>query len=237
MNQMTEQERNDFLAELEKDDSLRKEVELHKDISGSLASEDLHQFRNVLKEANQHNEQQTKTPTAKVRRLSTMRILAIAASVLFVVMLIRFIPGSSDLSNQELFASYHETYPMLLNQRGVSEDLEADYRAAVVAYQTENFDEAKNLFKKINSATDNNTYIFYEAISNLESSDPNGAILLFKKLIERGDPLFREQSKWFLAMSYLKLDKSEECSKILNEIGQGEFKYKEASELLKALSQ
>lgn len=56
---------------------------------------------------------------------------------------------------------------------------------------------------------------------------------MFQKIIQQNDLLFWEESKGYLAMNYLKLGNIKEYKQALIEIGQGEFKYKAAIELLR----
>jgi hypothetical protein len=119
---MTEEEQRDFEQQIEKNPLLKLEVDLHQDIGESLKGEKIHQFRNVLKETDKNWGTKKNDQKLKIRSINFRRVMAIAATVLLLVMAYQvFFSGDSALSNEQLFADNFQPYQMLLSQRSISE--------------------------------------------------------------------------------------------------------------------
>ncbi len=115
---------------------------------------------------------------------------------------------------------------------------------------TKNWDEAKNAYrdaqfeKAITSigAIPNPTteQLFYLGLSYLYQKEPDleKAAFYFTSNLERRDGNFKDESRWFLALTLIKMNKKEEAKSILQQLlrmGENGWKSKEAKKLLEKL--
>lgn len=235
---MTIEERRAFEQLIKNDPALREEVELHQQIGGTLKGEKIHQLRDVLKETDKNWGVEGGDQKVKPRTINFRRIIAIAATVLLMVVAYQFFfPGSGAISNEQLFADNFQPYQMLLSQRNLSQEEKNEVlENAISAYTKGDFQNASEAFLKLSENDPNDiSYQFYHAVATLGAKDNDTSIKLFRKIIAAENHPFKEQSQWYLALAYLQKGETKSVEKSLKKIQSGQFKYAEAQQILKEL--
>ncbi|MEM6698220.1 MAG: tetratricopeptide repeat protein [Bacteroidota bacterium] len=234
--EMRGEELENFEAQLQVDEALRDELELHQQISETLKGEKVHELRSVLKEVNQNWEDGSKKESARVIQFNLKRILTIAAAVVLLFFAYQFLMPS-NLSSQEIYATHFEPYPMLLNQRSIDQktDDQATYNNAISFYTKQQYPEALTAFEKLLATQpDNITYQFYQANILLADNKAEQAIPVFQKILDGDHPNFEEQARWYLAMAHLQREDLKNAKALLEKIEAGQYKSKEATKILKS---
>ena len=233
---MSAEEREKFEAEIENDPVLKQELKLHQEVSTTLKGEKIHEFRSVLAEVDQNWGPKKNEEKGKVRGINFRRVLAIAATVLLLVVsyLVLF-TGRESLSSDQLFADNFQPYQMLLSQRNISaEEKNLLLESAIAAYSNGNFQNASSTFEQLlQSEPENISYKFYRAVSAIGANDNDTAIQLLNDIIAASDHPFTEQSQWYLGLAYLQKGDMKKASTVFNEIGAGQYKYEAAKQVLK----
>jgi tetratricopeptide (TPR) repeat protein len=241
---MTADGRRDFERRLDTDPALRAEVLLHREVTETLRGEKVHELRRVIKDVDQSFTIPKSTNlragpnNSRSRILSFPRVLSIAAAVLVLVVAVFVLMPDRSVGTDTLFAQHYEPYEMILNQRSVdeTETLEQLIRTAVMAYETKDFEQAAILFENLSQEQpDAETFQLYLGVSLLSSGAAEAAIITLEKLNEKASPLFVEQSRWYLAMAYLKSSNVAQAKSTLQRIETGAFQYVAAQEILKEL--
>jgi tetratricopeptide (TPR) repeat protein len=115
---------------------------------------------------------------------------------------------------------------------------------------TKNWDEAKNAYREAQfekaisaiEAIPNPTteQLFYLGLSYLYQKEPDleKAMFYFTTNLERRDGNFKDESRWYLALTLIKMDRKEDAKNILQQLlrmGENGWKAKEAKKLLEKL--
>ncbi len=235
---MTEGERKAFELQIENDSVLKAEVELHQQVEASLKGEKIHELRSALTDVDQNWGTQKNEQKRKARTINFRRIIAIAATVLLMVMAYQvFFSGDSTLSNEQLFADNFQPYQMLLSQRDISQSEKNEVlENAILAYAKGDFQNAATAFQQLSKNDPSDiSYQFYLAVAQLGAENNEAAIDSFKQIISIENNPFKEQSQWYLALAFLQKRDTENAQKSLIKIQPGQFKSVEAQQILKEL--
>jgi len=160
----------------------------------------------------------------------------IAASVaaLFVISFILIKYSNSAVDNSELFASYYHSYHFVTDQTR-SSDLTVDSLVikAVELYKSENYTEASKVI--INALELNDKHVkarFLHGLTLLEAGGYSDAANEFNSILSDHDS-YNIESRWYLALCYLKLEKTQQAKKLLKELSHSKNLYqKRALEIL-----
>ncbi len=234
--EMQGEELHDFEKKLLNDSDLKEELNLHQQVAETLKGEKIHQLRSVLNDIDKKWETPSKQKPAKVINFNFRRILTIAAAIALLITGYQLFTNS-NLSSEELYAANFETYPMLLNQRDIDPTINIKaYSNAITFYLNGQNQEAIVAFDQlIKLEPDNNTYEFYKGNLLLAENKSDEAIPIFQKIINGNHPLLVEQTRWYLALAFLKQNDQENAKALLEEIKPGRYKSKEAAKILKQL--
>ena len=172
-------------------------------------------------------------PMTAKRTLQRRFIMGIAASLLLLAGFWWWNDGmtsASDLTNAALF---NERFAAPSVRMGQNDDIK-NWADAKDAYRDKRFDNAVSLIEGI--PTPSIEQQFYLALSRVYSEKPDfeKAALGFKNIFDNGDGNFKDEARWFYALTCLKTGKNDEAKQILETIQSGKgWKSKEANELLK----
>lgn len=140
-------------------------------------------------------------------------------------------------NDASLFAEYFELYRDPPNARGTSPQENTDWALAAKAYRAKNFNAAYPLFDQL-SQTEKQNYLahFYAGQCLLATStNIDQAIKHFKTVLE-SDNDYRQQSQWYLALSYLQQGKKEEAQDLLKTLAKvGTYQKEQVLQLLDKL--
>ncbi|MCK4561675.1 MAG: hypothetical protein KAT78_02105 [Flavobacteriaceae bacterium] len=224
-NKLSSEENIVFQELLEKDDSFKKEVQLHVNLKKVIEKKDDSDFRNLISKI----ESKAKRPKQK----NSITKWLIAASIISILGLSYFLTLEKSMSTQELFTNYFKPYRnvILPMQRNSSQQNEKEI--AFVAYDHGEYEKAILLFSKLYTSTKEPYYLFYKANALLKLERANEAVPLLLEHLKTNDTL-TEKSNWYLALAYLKLnDKVNAKFSLKKVIIEGKYKIKEAENLLK----
>jgi len=233
--EMSTLERTDFESRLSTNKALRAELKLHQEVQETIQDKNLTNLHGVLLQADSEFKgknlalKQTKTVS-----LFSKKIFSLAAAIALLIGVTIWL-WQPSASSSDVFASNYEPYIMILNKRSDAPNAES-IRNAVKYYELGNYLEAAAAFKDLaNSDTENITYHFYTAISLLSAGRADKSIPIFEEIIKSEDIIFREQSRWYVAMAWLQKNDLGNARKILREIHEGAYKFQEAQEILKTI--
>ena len=114
--------------------------------------------------------------------------------------------GSGTLSNDELFAAYYEPHSFANGVRG-GEDATNNYDKAIAALKQSDNDNAIRLLQSHLTEQASDVKAAYAlAIAFMEANPPQygQAATYFQLVIDDGKSLMVDQSKWYLALIYIK---------------------------------
>ncbi len=227
--ELTAKERSEFDALLNSDADFKEEVQFHTDLKSVTEAEDDDQFREMLSDF----ESKARMEKPSVKRFPVKWL--VAASILLVVGLTYFFTIDPSVSTQDLFVSNFEPYRNVVHPVTRGEDATDTKTEAFSSYQTKDYKTALSLFTKLYTDTQEPYYLFYRANALIELNRAEEAIPLLQEHLGTEDSLVKN-SRWYLAMAYLKLDDLENTKRMLREVVRNAaYKTEEAQKLLDAL--
>ena len=162
----------------------------------------------------------------KLRKSKRMNWLAAAAVMALAITFAFFWQGNAGPQFDDYFSHFNQ----LERNRG---DASSSYTAALEAYSRRNYEEAFNLFSKLEDAPIEAS--FFEGVSALAADRAQLAINAFLKA--GVDPMNRyyQQTRWYLALAYWQAGEVEKARKYWSSIPEGEFNFELAQALLRLL--
>ena len=161
-----------------------------------------------------------------LRRIKTSTPLRIAAIVVgFAIItspLVLYLNSNQQNKTDKLFFTNFSPYMNITTQRGSDDSQQRGIlqNAAMHFYNNRDYNKAivnfEELFKSQN--TPDSLVLFYYGISCLGAQQNQKAIEVFSKLASNKSYLFYDQSKWYLALSYLKNHDKQSTITTLKEI-------------------
>lgn len=230
---LSEEEQEAFEQQLQVDEGLKKEVQIHRSIFNQLSAH----YQSEAKEtafkekiaaiSKQYQQDKVKIKPLQVgnrrRNYAIATVLAVAASIL----LLLWAPWKTSLYEQ--FAKHPTArFTEMSTDQNLLNEAEASFNAG-------QYSEALNSLKNytINNPEDTEA-LFFQAIALLETDQINAADSIFKSISEETTP-YQYEAIWYLALSQLKQDNSLETKAILQQIPEGSSAYSKAQKLLAKL--
>ncbi len=230
-----------FEDQLAQDESLRKEVELHREVQETIKGKELHDFRSALKtidqnwDAENHQQEKKSHQGGGGKVVGLYRWLAVAAAAIAFFLVYTFLLPTNNQPT-DLFAANFQPYPMLLNERsGEAQEETAQLSAAIQAYAANDYAAAIPAFEGLTAVTNSSAYQFYLALSYLGNQQAQQAIPLLETIHQDSNNTFSEQSSWYLALSFLQTNEQEKAKAILATIPPKAYQYEAAQKLLEQL--
>ena len=227
-----------FEKQLARNKNLRQELQLHQDLSRTLSNSDTLKFMDLLDKVDQ--EWEFKNQKEKKARLVILRPIikyATAIAACTIIGLFLFTGVFSSTSSDDLYATYHQPYTMILADRSANLDqqhIEHKISGAILAYNQEQYANAALQFEKLHQTfPEKAIYQFYQAQSLLANQQAADAIPLFQNLTQ--DSILREQINWYLSLAYVQNKDGESAKTQLQLIQKGELRYEEAQVILRNL--
>lgn len=158
---------------------------------------------------------------------------AAAAIALVLISSLFLLTYNSGQSDQDLFTAYYEPYSGDLSRSG-DEDLVDKRERAYFAYGQGQHERAIPLFEEVIDQEPTSKLRFYLGNAYLSVGEAEKAAQQFKEVLRDSDYPLQDQSRWYLALSYLKAEKLDMAQTTLEEITgtPGSFYYNKAQELL-----
>lgn len=164
-----------------------------------------------------------KTFYNRFKNSTPLRIAAIISGfAILSAPLLLYMSSHQQNKTDELFVSNFAPYMNISTQRGGDDTQQRSVlqNAAMHFYNNREFAYAIVNFEELFKSTDkpDSVVLFYYGVSCLGAQQHQKAIDVFTKLSSKKTYILYEQSKWYLALSYLKTHDKITTSHILNEI-------------------
>lgn len=252
-----------FEQELQKDKALKEEVNLHQDVIKGIESAGPLDFRNLVSGVHGEmktegffsgkEEQKTTTedaqPTAKIRRISFVRSLAIAASFALLLTAGWFLIKQPTTTPDQLFANnfvkHQDVLSIEVEDRlaetgfGTNKELLASLQIGIDAYNSGDYANAIGQLSSFQIAAPqdelSNYAQFYEAVSLIELGKTDEALPKLQNLVQNERFTLQNDAKWYLALGQLKLNNIVAAKKLLEELNNVDTYKTNAAKILKSL--
>lgn len=196
---LTKEEQSLFEKELHANPELADELALRQELNAGIKTLGNRDLKQRLKTMHKEVEQEQ---TNKLR-LPLWKMLGAAAAVLLCCVFLFYFFQSKDLTTQELFANYYQTFELNLQDRGDATNKQLE--EAIDFYDAKKYNQAFPIFETILSTDSANPQIQLAAgICQLEANQTTPAIERFQKVYESNDPFFKDHATWYLALCYLR---------------------------------
>ncbi|MEO1484686.1 MAG: tetratricopeptide repeat protein [Bacteroidota bacterium] len=221
---LSDEETQAFEQRIETDKEFRKSYFEYKELFEVISVAEKHELKNHLKNLSE--------PSFKKFRYR----LPIAATILFLLgafWLYRFNSGPDGL-----YETYFDTYPNVIAPATRGSEPQNVLEEAYRNYDSGNFEAAALEFEKHLENQANSDVSFYHAMALLNSGQLDEAKTILESL-PKDDPdfAFADETQWYLALIYLKLENTEQTKGALLQLeteGNG-FKADEIKSLLSEL--
>jgi tetratricopeptide (TPR) repeat protein len=136
-----------------------------------------------------------------------------------------------DILFDKYFTPYDDVVTVRSKRKGILED-------AMREYSSGNYGAAIKLYKSILKDKPKDVYaLFYCGISLLEVEKFTDAKSKFSKLLRIDENIFRDQTEWYLGLTYLKSNNVSEAMIIFNGINKDNREYRKARNIIKKLEE
>ncbi len=230
---LTQDEKTQFDELHESDLSFKEEVAILTDLAVISGVEDREQLRQHINDF----ESKITSKETKVIPLFLNKKWLIAASIVLIAVI-----GGITLLNPPaidttaLYAANFEPYKNVVTPIIRGETDENEEVTAFTLYEAKEYTKAADQFGHLFTTTKKPYLLLYQANALLAVDQSKEAITILEQHIELNDQLV-ERSRWYLALAYLKENRKEEATFILNEIvRRGAFKQSDAKKLLEKLN-
>ncbi|MBB2144159.1 hypothetical protein GM921_01565 [Pedobacter sp. LMG 31464] len=226
---LNEDESAAFETRMQSDEELQQHLKdyqhIHQSLKMQLANDaNDERFKNTLKGLNkQYFRDEPKVISFK----PALKWLTGVAAVLIVGLLV-WAPWRSNL-----YEKYANNGQMLVTERGAEATTDLDKAAAL--YNEKNYSAAKTILEKLYVKEPANAMLgYYYGLTLLETTQLDSGRKVLTQ-IYTGESVFKYDSAYGIALSYLKEDKKAECKTWLQKIPKGTTHYQQAIELIEKL--
>lgn len=214
----------EFRKELESDESLRKELQLHLEIYEAVKDQKKWELLNTLNSI--------KSGSKKSGRFTiyTWKTQAIAASIVFFIMVGSLLSSgifTKSSVNETLYNSYFTTENTILTVRSENTIKLQFIDEGLQLFNEGNYQQA---IEVLNQDPSNMLAKLYSGFSYMKMEDFNRAEAAFNEIITDKENLFFDQAEWNLALCYLITDHSEQAKSMFRDIANGNTTYKERAQ-------
>ena len=141
---------------------------------------------------------------------------AIAASILLLVgiSLLMVLKMDQENSAQKIFAENFKPDPGLPTTMGKNSDYE--FYSGMVSYKQKKYAEAISQWEPLyEAAPQNDTFTYFLGVAHLAHGDTQQAEKYLELSSDKKDTAFKEETDYYLALTYLKENKVKEAKKVL----------------------
>ena len=218
--EMDEAEKEWFGKELQKNEKLRKEVELRSRTDDVLKNHDMMNLRNKLNAI--EKQRREPVPLKKPGRALNTRYAAAIAGLVIIGSIILL--SSRKMSNDEILSKYYKPYELVSTSRSDEAGSAPDYyKLAVEFYNIHDYRNAARYFSMVlESDPENMQTELLNGISNFENQDYPAAKGSFFRVISDNNNFYIDHAQWYLALCYIKTGQTEKARKQLITIKTGE---------------
>lgn len=232
--EMDEAEKEWFRKELQKNEKLRREVELRSRTDDVLRNQDLMKLRNKL---NAIEKQRREPVPAKkpghplnIRYAAAIAALALIGSIALL--------SSRKMNNDEILKRFYKPYELVSASRSYEgAPAPGYYQLAVDYYNIHDYRNAARYFSMVlENDPENMQTELLNGISNFENQDYPAAKGSFSRVIADNNNFYIDHAQWYLALCYLKTNEREKAVEQLAIIEKSKTIYrKEARKIIRSL--
>ena len=208
-------EKEIFERQLIEDPLLKEEVQQYKTVIGGIRSVERLKMLNEIKVADAEMPRALKTVSlfdfSNSRKES---FYWIAASIIMVLCIGGYWFINQEKKSDELFTQYFT--PDKSKLKRLSPEASDNYQKGNYAAAIKALNNLQSSFDDTTEATN----LFYKGNSYLALKEPDKAIECFKKVIESPNGVYKKESEWYLALSYVKAKKFNKARPILKRISE-----------------
>ena len=243
-NELPDQERITFDAEVQSNDALREQVDWVRNLPKALFSMEKERLSEQVKNwmddkspADQYPIQNAK-PEPNNSFFRVLRIASSVAAVFLVVFLAWFFLGSNKTLVQQTneHIALHHTDPVIL--RGNQKE---EWKHAIQLYKERDFDNMIGTMQAlVNDPNASLEQLFYLGLAHLYTTPPalDSTLYYFSLTTQKDALTYKEDIDWYTSLVYIKQGEMEKARALLDAIQVGSSKYKEqASSLIQQLSE
>jgi tetratricopeptide (TPR) repeat protein len=223
-----------FKKELERNDKLRKEVNLRKCADDVLRKQNVMALRNKLSEI-ENLRRETKKSAGRTKKSVYIKYAAVFAGLVLLGSIALF--SGKNLDNEKIMKRYYKVYEPPTGQRSAIAGTDADFTLALEFYNTRDYEKAAILFNKVlKSKPEDMQTVLLIGVSNFEEKKYPEAKQTFGKVIDNKNNLFIDQAQWYLALCYLNTNENEKAKQLFSIIAKDNGIYKkEANKIIRGL--
>lgn len=225
--EFSQEERKAIEQKIAEDPDLWQEANLHRN---------LHQFLQNQEEI-KLRDQLSALEKARFKKNKPLLTYGIAAAIsLLVVAGIFFLYDQQQISPAEIVAEQFEPYPMVLNERNVGLEDQA-IQLAINAYLDQDYPQAITYFNElVNRDTLVTLARFYQGVSLLALNRSAESVEILAELKDTEQSLIKQQTLWYLGLSYLLQEEQEKALSTFSELaGYENYKQEEAQRIIEQL--
>ncbi len=200
--EMSPEELNWFEKEIEGNQQLRNEIELHKKIDLVLSDKELIELKNQLDLIHQEIEEVTENGHGAIRKIYR-RVYYSAAALVVGVLIFTLYLTNRNFTTQKLLDRFYEPDVASVTFRGT--DSNKDLLAkAMDLYNNKEYGQAIEIFETILQEDKSKIGLnLYSGISHMEIQKYSAANERFRRIIDNKPNPFVESATWYLGMCYL----------------------------------
>lgn len=229
--EMSDEELKSFRQDLLRDPELIEELDLHRTVEEGIRNRDEMEFRRKLEDSyTVFRMKQEEKKKLSGRKKFIIQLSSAMVAILIIGLF--FILDSEPLTNDHLFEEYYATMEFDFTSRSVNEDKDdPNLLGGVRSYIERDFQISKlRLEEYLNNAPGNKqTAYFFLGLCNIELGNYSDAEFYLKRVAMGEFSYFREHSKWYLALTYLKMNNLNEAETIFSEFATERSVYNERS--------
>ncbi len=230
-NRLSPEELVDFENEIANNPKLQSEIETHKTLHNTLSDQETLLVKEKLIKV---SKEVKKEESSFVKSIFSSP-LKIAATIIMLLGISAFLWNTLDSTEElrDLYVAHYTPFPAEDITRGQAN---TTLQNIMDHYNKGAYEKVITTLEKNTNLIDQNELSVYLGISYLNTSQEQKAILQFERVSEKNR--HHEASRWYLSLTYLKLNDTQRTIQILEEIIKYNGVYKNnAARLLRALNE
>ncbi|MEM1321703.1 MAG: hypothetical protein AAGG75_15705 [Bacteroidota bacterium] len=229
---MSAQERQSFEERLAQDAELAGQLEQYKASTELLEHHADEQLRARVGRIHREMKAEAQPTKGASRRNLLLALILLLAALLLIGWW--FSRSTSPASPEQLYAQYHQSYPLSFTRRDSGDD--SPLLRANQLYKQKAYDQALPLLQAELANDDNPKLRFAVGLCQLETEQIPQALRNFQTLIDSNDPLYQQPARWYAALASLKNNDLSGTTRYLQAIAPSSPFHSQAQELLQQLS-
>lgn len=232
--ELKESELLEFEELLSTDSDIKRDYKLSIELNNSIMEDDVMALRETMNIMYQDETIVKRIPKVLSKRKIYYYAAASAALLIATGGLIQRL-SAPEMNTSGVFEKYYSPYEVTVTYRSGNTEMDRLLLNALERYEEKDYEHALVLFEKVLESRQNDMAVnLYSGISYMEEEKFQKATKSFNSIISDKDNLFIEQAKWYLAMCYLRTEKTTKAQEVLREIIKEESYYKnQAARVLK----